>query len=286
MTYDYIKPLLKKCSDNIILHVGTNSTVTESSKVVLGKLFDLKKFIENTLPESNVIISDLITRADNGKTSLTVSKTNEHLHGFQMDIIDNRNITSNQLNKAGLHLNPRGLGKLAINFIRRIKKFATTWWSTGIFHKASSFDFQTNFRSRTSLGNIKKSDQSARNRVNETSSEETLKNDVLNEIREKNPNSIITAHLNMNSIRNKFEMLREVRGNKINFLLISETKLDDTFPLSQFILEGFTPPYRLDRKEHGWGLMLFIREEILSKLLPNVNLSRNREYLCWSQFKI
>ena len=82
MTYDYIKPLLKKCSDNIILHVGTNSTVTESSKVVLGKLFDLKKFIENTLPESNVIISDLITRADNGKTSLTVSKTNEHLHGF------------------------------------------------------------------------------------------------------------------------------------------------------------------------------------------------------------
>ena len=74
---------------------------------------------------------------------------------------------------------------------------------------------------------------------------------MLNEIREKNPNSIITAHLNMNSIRKKFEMLREVRGNKINFLLISETKLDDTFPLSQFILEGFTPPYRLDRKEHG-----------------------------------
>ena len=55
----------------------------------------------------------------------------------------------------------------------------------------------------------------------------------------------------MNSIRNKFEMLKEVRGNKINILLISETKLDDTFPLSQFILEGFTPPYRLDRKEHG-----------------------------------
>ena len=126
MTYDYIKPLLKKCSDNIILHVGTNSTVTESSKVVLGKLFDLKKFVENTLPESNVIISDLITRADNGKTSLTVSKTNEHLHGFQMDIINNGNITSNELNKAGLHLNPRGLGKVTINFIRRIKKFAPT----------------------------------------------------------------------------------------------------------------------------------------------------------------
>ena len=56
--YDYIKPLLKKCPDNIILYVGTNNTVNESSKLVLGKLLDLKKFIENTLPESNVIISN------------------------------------------------------------------------------------------------------------------------------------------------------------------------------------------------------------------------------------
>ena len=124
--YDYIKPLLKKCPDNIILHVGTNNTVNEPSKIVLGKLLDLKKFIEHTLPESNVVISNLITRIDNGKASLTVTKTNEHLHGLQMDIIDNGNITSNELNKGGLHLNPRGLGKLAINFIRRIKKFATT----------------------------------------------------------------------------------------------------------------------------------------------------------------
>ena len=29
-------------------------------------------------------------------------------------------------------------------------------------------------------------------------------------------------------------------GNKIDILLISETSLDDTFPSSQCILEGFT----------------------------------------------
>ena len=34
-------------------------------------------------------------------------------------------------------------------------------------------------------------------------------------------------------------MLKEVVGNKIDVLQISETKLDDTFPLSQFILERF-----------------------------------------------
>ena len=123
--YDYIKPLLKKCPD-IMLHVGTNITVNESSKVVLGKLLDLKKFTENTLTESDVVISNLIRQIDNGKASLRVTKTNEHLHGLQMDIIDKGNITSNELNNGGLHLNPRDLGKLAINFIRRIKKFATT----------------------------------------------------------------------------------------------------------------------------------------------------------------
>ena len=58
----------------------------------------------------------------------------------------------------------------------------------------------------------------------------------------KNPNRIIIAHLNINSIRNKFEMLKKVLGNKIVILLKSETKLEDTFPLNQFIIEGFTIP--------------------------------------------
>ena len=113
--------------------------------------------------------------------------------------------------------------------------------------------------------------------MNETSSEEILKNDGLNEILKKNINPITIAHLNINSTRNKFEMLKEVIGNKIDILLISETKLDDTFPLSQLFLEGFSPPGRLDRTKQGGGLMLFIREDIPSKLLPNVNPSGNIE---------
>ena len=66
--YDNIKPLLKKCSDSII-YVGTNNTVNEPFKVVPGKLLDLKKSIEKTLPESNVVNSNLITRTGNSKTS-------------------------------------------------------------------------------------------------------------------------------------------------------------------------------------------------------------------------
>ena len=43
-----------------------------------------------------------------------------------MDTIDDENVTSNELNKRGLHLNRRGLGKLAINFIRKSKRSTTT----------------------------------------------------------------------------------------------------------------------------------------------------------------
>ena len=51
-------------------------------KMVFHKLLNLKKFIEHTLPENNVVISNLNARTDNGKASLTVIKTNEHLHGW------------------------------------------------------------------------------------------------------------------------------------------------------------------------------------------------------------
>ena len=33
--YDYIEPLLKKCPKNMILHIGTNNTVNETSRIVL-----------------------------------------------------------------------------------------------------------------------------------------------------------------------------------------------------------------------------------------------------------
>ena len=79
--------------------------------MVLDKLLNLKKFIEHALPKSNVIISNLITRTHIGKASLT---------GLQMDVIKNGNITSNELNKGGLHLNPTGLGKLAINLLKNL----------------------------------------------------------------------------------------------------------------------------------------------------------------------
>ena len=50
-------------------------------------------------------------------------------------------------------------------------------------------------------------------------------------------------------------------------LLISKTKLDNSFSSSQFRLEGFCTPYRLDRNLKGSGLILYFREDILSRFL-------------------
>ena len=121
--YDYIKPLLKKCPKNIILHIGTNNTVNDTSRIVLDKILSLKAFVEKALPDCNVCISNLTLRTDNAKASLTVNNVNQHLSTLQLDIIDNSNISNAGLSRGGLHLNSQGLGKLAINFIKKIKSF-------------------------------------------------------------------------------------------------------------------------------------------------------------------
>ena len=41
------------------------------------------------------------------------------------------------------------------------------------------------------------------------------------------PQKIIVSHLNINSIRNKFDALSFIIDTNIDILLISETKLDD-----------------------------------------------------------
>ena len=62
---------------------------------------------------------------------------------------------------------------------------------------------------------------------------------------------LIFAHISITSLGNQFEMLQEVIGNKIDVLLTSEMTLHASFPLCQFNLDGFTPPYRLDKTQHA-----------------------------------
>ena len=67
MIYDYLKPLLKKVLETIILHLRTNKCVHESSNNVLDKILSLKQCVKKNLPESKIIILNIIERPDNGK---------------------------------------------------------------------------------------------------------------------------------------------------------------------------------------------------------------------------
>ena len=121
--YDYIKPLVKKAPAIIILHVGTNDAPNSTSRAVLDNILSLKSFIGKTLRQSNVCISNIVKRTDNGKAILTVNKVIEHRSALQLGIVENSNINVTGLNRGGLHLNETGTGKLAINFIKKIKSF-------------------------------------------------------------------------------------------------------------------------------------------------------------------
>ena len=101
--------------------------------------------------------------------------------------------------------------------------------------------------------------------------------DSLNEVRKLSPNILIIAHININSIRNKIEMLKETITDKTDILLISETKLDSSFPVNQLLIDGFSPPYRLDRNADGGGIMLYVREDIPSKPLSNNDIDSEIE---------
>ena len=100
---------------------------------------------------------------------------------------------------------------------------------------------------------------------NKTQSDEVI--DILNDLRVKNYNRIIIANLNINSISSKFDELKAIINGNIDIFVLTETKLDVSFPIGQFCIEGFSKPYRLDRNRNGGGVLIFARDDIPSRLL-------------------
>ena len=93
----------------------------------------------------------------------------------------------------------------------------------------------------------------------------------------RNPNKIIIGNLNINSLPNKFEQLKGIVIQYIDILVITETILDDTFPTAQFLVNGFSDPYRLDRNRNGGGVLIsFVK--IFRGNLPSYGRST-----CWTQ---
>ena len=102
---------------------------------------------------------------------------------------------------------------------------------------------------------------------------------IVKHLRLNHPRNLIIGHLNIYSIRNKFDLLKKMFTKDINILMITETKLDDSLPASQFLIQRFCTPFRLDRNKNGSGIPLYIRSNITSTKLNKYILKNQIEVL-------
>ena len=116
---DYIKPAARKKPDKIIVHVGTNdiSKNIEDSTTNWQIIIDT---VNEISPGTSVIFSELCLRNDLVGGFTKVKHKNEALKKFCSDrnigLVEHGNIDNSCLAKKKLHMNQKGLKRLALNF--------------------------------------------------------------------------------------------------------------------------------------------------------------------------
>ena len=164
---------------------------------------------------------------------------------WNLDYIKSNSIKEKHLGNKKLHLNKKGNTVFANNLLKYLR---AAFWNVDF---ANCFlESKVEYKFKT---------------LNESSSHSSFS--TPKSVRRKNLSRSSFAHLNIHCLRNKFDTLvDQIRGN-VDILVISETKLGESFLVGQFKIPGFTTPFRRDRNEHGGGIMAFVREDISSKLI-------------------
>ena len=101
--------------------------------------------------------------------------------------------------------------------------------------------------------------------------------EILSKLRAKNPDKPIIGQLNINFLEKKFEPLLSLVRDKIDILMISETKIDGTFPLNQFAIEGYSQQFRLDRNCNGGGIIMYVRDHLPCKEIKSYSPPKDVE---------
>ena len=105
--------------------------------------------------------------------------------------------------------------------------------------------------------------------------------DGLIKVKNSYPNNPIIGYLNTNTLQNKIISLREIIAKApLDVFCVDETKLDDSIPNSQFILENFQfPPFRRDQNSKGGGKLVYVKQGIISKRSENLE-TKFSETIC------
>ena len=72
---------------------------------------------------------------------------------------------------------------------------------------------------------------------------------------------------NIHHFENKVINFREIcHQASIDIICVDETKLESSYPDSQFHIDGYQfPPFRRDRNKYGGGKIVYVREGSLQK---------------------
>ena len=77
--------------------------------------------------------------------------------------------------------------------------------------------------------------------------------------------------------KNKFELLFSSVSNNIDVLILSGIKIANIFFVSQFSVPGYSVTFKLDRKKNGRGIMLYVKEHILCRMLVKFTFEKETE---------
>ena len=69
----------------------------------------------------------------------------------------------------------------------------------------------------------------------------------MKQIKIKNINRVMIGHLNVNFFAAKLDAIKIIIPGNVDIMVFGETKLDDSYPMAQFLIDGFGKPFRLDR---------------------------------------
>ena len=89
----------------------------------------------------------------------------------------------------------------------------------------------------------------------------------------RNKKSLKVAHININSIRHKFLPLSNLLlRSMLDALFLQETKIDESFPDSQFYIPNFKL-YRKDVNSNMGGIMMYFRSDFGQQRRSDLEIS-------------
>ena len=230
-------------------------------------------------PACDISVNNIITRKDKHEHKAQI--VNNHLKEMctnkNINLIDHsKNIKHQHLNKSKLHLTKRATNMISTTSVREISNIFQ--WQCVL----CSTNGEVTGSSSSSFAGCKSNSKKISTETNQLKS---LRKSILNRL--------IFAHLNINSIRNKFEFLAKDQASNVDLLMISETIIDNSFPKGQFLIKGFCEPFRIDRNIHGGGILFYVREDNPVKPLSieplptecffvEINLQKRKWLVCCS----